>query len=229
MDKQARMFVALEELRRLGFVPGSILDIGAYTGEFSEAVRSIFPDAFILMIDALKETEATLAATCKRIGNAEYRLALLGDSERTDTPFYVVNVETHPHLVKTGSSKYEENAVFPHERRSLTQCTLKNLVQPLRRTFQLIKLDVQGAELDVLRGAGEILSDVQVALLELSLVEYNKGAPLIEQVLFALRDMDLVLYDIVGEHRFHGNKLFQIDGLFVRSGSRFRPKPPFHG
>ncbi|MGY3483168.1 hypothetical protein ACVW1C_001051 [Bradyrhizobium sp. USDA 4011] len=81
------MFFALEELHRLGFNPDAILDIGAYTGEFSTAVRSIFPDAFILMIDALEENEGALADTSRRIGNAEYRYALLREMERSQTPF----------------------------------------------------------------------------------------------------------------------------------------------
>lgn len=200
-----------------------------YTGEFSERARSIFPEAFILMIDALEENQTALMETCKRIGNAEYRLVVLGDSENAATPFYVVDSEVHPNLVKTGSSKYKENAVFSFNERTLTQTTLRKLLKPLDRKFELIKLDVQGAELDVLKGAGEMVSDVEVAIVELPIVDYNQGAPSIDQVLSELRQLNLVLYDIVGDHRWHGNRLFQIDGLFVRPDSGFRPKPPFHG
>ncbi|SEE50500.1 FkbM family methyltransferase [Bradyrhizobium erythrophlei] len=223
------MFSALGELHRLGFNPSAILDIGAYTGEFSTAVRSIFPDAFILMIDALEENQGALADTSSRIGNAEYRHALLGETEQSQTPFYVVDTNMDPRLVKTGSSKYRENAVFPFIERSLTQTTLKSLVRPFGKRFSLVKLDVQGAELDVLRGFGDFISDIEAAVIELPIVEYNRGAPSIDQILSELRQMDLVLYDIVDEHRFQGNRLFQIDGLFVRSDSIFRPQPPFHG
>jgi len=60
----------------------------------------------------------------------------------------------------------------------------------------------------------------------MSLVEYNKGASLIDVMLGELRRMDFVLYDIVEEQRY-GGRLFQLDGLFVRPTSRFRPQPPF--
>ena len=76
---------------------------------------------------------------------------------------------------------------------------------------------------------GDELSKVEVILMEISLVEYNKGAPLIHVVLNELSVMGFVLYDVVEEHRHLGGRLFQIDGLFVRPTSRFRPHPPFWG
>jgi hypothetical protein len=79
----------------------------------------------------------------------------------------------------------------------------------------------------VLRGLGRQLSKTEVILMEMSLVDYNKGAPLIDVVLSELSGMDFVLYDIVEEHRDPGGRLLQLDGLFVRPTSRFRPHAPF--
>jgi hypothetical protein len=74
---------------------------------------------------------------------------------------------------------------------------------------------------------GRQLSKTEVILMEMSLVDYNKGAPLIDVVLSELSGMDFVLYDIVEEHRDPGGRLLQLDGLFVRPTSRFRPHAPF--
>jgi FkbM family methyltransferase len=41
------------------------------------------------------------------------------------------------------------------------------------REFDLLKIDVQGAEIDVLRGAGRTLAGVEAIVIELSLLEYN--------------------------------------------------------
>jgi hypothetical protein len=92
-----------------------------------------------------------------------------------------------------GNSYYKENEeVNPDtinyfnetHRRKLRTDTLdavkqsKNFPSP-----DLLKMDVQGAELDVLKGAIETLTSVKHIILELQVVEYNKGAPLRDAVI----------------------------------------------
>ena len=227
MNSHSSMFQGLVRLRDLGFAPIGILDVGAYEGHFSRGARQIFKEAHRSMIDALAEKGPVLADVCREVGNADHLIAMLGEREMETTPFFVANTEVRPDLVKTGSSKFKENANFPMEERALPQRTLGGIVADRGLSFQLLKLDVQGAELDVLRGLGHQLSKVEIILMEMSLVDYNKGAPLIDVVLSELSGMGLVLYDIVEEHRHFGGRLLQIDGLFVRPTSRFRPHPPF--
>jgi len=59
----------------------------------------------------------------------------------------------------------------------------------------LIKMDVQGAELDVLKGAQETIKTAKHIILELQIVEYNKGAPLKDTV---IAYMDSIGYDCLG-------------------------------
>ena len=47
----------------------------------------------------------------------------------------------------------------------------------------MVKMDVQGAELDVLKGMKKTLKTVKHLILELQNVEYNKGAPLRGEVI----------------------------------------------
>jgi FkbM family methyltransferase len=216
LNTDSSMFLGLVRLRDLGFSPTGILDVGAYEGHFSRGVRQVFKAARILMIDALCEKAPVLADVCREVGNAEHLITVLGDKELGATQFFVVNTEMRPDLVKTGSSKYQENADFPMEVRELPQRTLGSILANQCLPFQLLKLDVQGAELDVLGGLGYQLSKVEVILMEMSLVDYNKGAPLIGVVLRELSDMGFVLYDIIEEHRDRCGRLLQIDGLFLR-------------
>jgi len=51
-----------------------------------------------------------------------------------------------------------------------------------------LKLDVQGYELEVLRGGNNLLSKTEVVVLECSLIEYNTGAPLIADVISFMKD-----------------------------------------
>ncbi|OAS27776.1 hypothetical protein A5481_00140 [Methylobacterium platani] len=222
-----RMIEALAALRARGFAPAGLLDIGAHDGHFARAARRIFPDAHILMVDALAEKGPVLARTAAEIGNAAHAIALLGDRETEGTPFFVVDTAARPDLVTTGSSKFRENADFPMEERRVPQRRLDGLVAGRGVPFAFVKLDVQGAEVEVLRGLGDRLAEVEVILLELSLLDYNEGAPLIGEALGALAAMGFVLYDVVDEHRYRDGSLLQVDGLLVRADSPLRPKPPF--
>jgi hypothetical protein len=53
---------------------------------------------------------------------------------------------------------------------------IKNIPLP-----DLIKIDVQGAELDILKGSMKIINNAKFLIVELQHTEYNKGAPLCDQ------------------------------------------------
>jgi FkbM family methyltransferase len=158
----------LLKLKQLGFEPTGILDIGAYEGWFAQSVRSIFPDAYILMADAIAEKAPILDRVRATIGNADYVISLLGAHAEDEASFFVVNPGTIGNPIQTGSSKFKENTAFPTEERIIRQTTLEAIVNDTGRTFQLLKLDVQGAELEVVRGLGSKLAMVDVILMELS-------------------------------------------------------------
>ena len=217
---------SLRRLRAKGFAPSGLIDVGAHDGSFARVARRVFPEARIVMIDALEEKGPVLERVADELGNSTHRIALLGEEAKEAVPFFVVDTKTRPDLVTTGSSVFRENTPFPTQARALAQETLAEVLEE-GRTFQFIKLDVQGAELAVLRGLGERLADIEVILLELSLVAYNDGAPLFAAVAAALGSMGFVLCDVVDEQRYRDGLPLQLDGLFVRAGSALRPQPPF--
>ena len=53
----------------------------------------------------------------------------------------------------------------------------------------LLKLDVQGAELDVLAGASRVLEATEFVVMEVSFLEYNKGAPDFRRTIDAMADV----------------------------------------
>ena len=124
---------------------------------------------------------------------------MLFRSSGKEVDFYQNDV--HP----GGNSYYKENEEVNPEtvnyfnethRRRLKTVTLdavrrlKNFPPP-----DMIKMDVQVAELDVLKGAVETLSTVKHVILELQVVEYNKGAPLKDAV---IAYMDTQGFDCLG-------------------------------
>ena len=208
-------------LHKLGFRPTGILDVGAYHGEWTQLVRHYYPEARFLMIEAQPKLESVLKAVAAADPNRiEYRMALLGPERRDAVNFFQMDIP-----ITTGSSLYAEQTLYA---RSVVQLPMVRLDDVARGgKFQLLKIDVQGAELDVLEGAPNTLANVEALFLELSLVEYNKGAPLIADVIAAVKARDFLLSDLYPAVRNSTGSLLQVDAVFLRRDSPLLAKLPF--
>jgi hypothetical protein len=124
--------------------------------------------------------------------------------------------------MESGSSVLEERSGVERKPVKLKQRTLDLVTQDLAGA-DLIKIDVQGYELEVLRGGKETLAKAQAVLIELSLIEVNAGAPLLDEALSFMRAAGFVAYDILEIHRRPlDGAMNQIDVLFVREESPLR-------
>ena len=106
--------------------------------------------------------------------------------------------------------------------------TLDKIVQEnnLKGEF-LIKIDVQGAELDALKGAENILIDTKCIILEVSLFKSFVSGVDIYDVICFMHEKGFVSYDIFGFlYRPYDKALSQIDIIFVEEDGLFRK---FHG
>jgi hypothetical protein len=84
----------------------------------------------------------------------------------------------------------------------------------------LLKLDVQGYELEVLKGTPRPLLSAEVILMEVSLLGVNRGAPLLHEVLRFMNERGFGTYDICSFiRRPVDNALWQSDFLFVKETS----------
>ena len=215
------MSASLRNLQRDGFRPASIIDIGAYHGDWSRMARSIYPDTPIFMVEANPEKELILAAAAREIGRTEYRIALLGSRPAAAVPFNVM---------ETGSSVLPEKTSIPRSTALLSMTTLDALFadDPLLPRPHFLKLDVQGYELEILSAGEDVLASTQAVLLEVALLEYNEGAPLFSEVVAFMQARGLVVYDICGcLRRESNNTLYMTDLLFVQQDSPLRSRKPF--
>ena len=89
------------------------------------------------------------------------------------------------------------------------------LMDELKLSPDLIKLDVQGAELQVLAGATRSMKAAQAVMMEGSLIELQKGQALLSDLIEFMKGHDFALYDIMALwHR-------PLDGALCRAISCF--------
>ena len=208
------MAETLDHLVRLGFEPMSVIDVGVGHGTFVLYER--FPRAHYLLIEPLEEFRPVLEEIARRY-DAEHVLAAAGD--RDDT----VQINVHSYL--EGSSllveKGRHDDVVPRTVPMVSLdavCRTRRLAAPY-----LLKVDVQGGELQVLAGAGEVLTQAEVVILEVSLFQFVEGGPQFADVVAYMKDRGFVVYDIGGGYtRPLDGALAQVDLTFVKEGGFFR-------
>jgi FkbM family methyltransferase len=207
---------SLANMRRLGFRPARIVDIGAYKGEWTVLTRGIFPEAAFLMLEAQESQREALEQVKGPNGSSvKYRIALLGAENRDGVFFNVCD------LAPTASSVLPAQGGAPPR---LVKCKMETLDSLLSsegfRKPDFIKIDVQGYELEVLKGGGEALAAAEAVVMEVSLLELYKGSPLMREVIMFMQERGFQCYDIpVLMRRPSDRVLWQVDMIFVKAGS----------
>ena len=124
-----------------------------------------------------------------------------------------------------GSSIFEEQTSHKRKIEEIISTTLhQELPFNLKnQSNNLIKLDVQGAELKVLDGLKELINFFEIIILEVSLHNYNKNSPLFNDVMTYMNNKGFRLYDLFDLKRLGDNESFliQSDCIFVRNNSNF--------
>ena len=202
-------------LAQLGFRPRGILDIGAYEGTWTRMVANVFPGVPILMIEAQEEKRQALDGVRNDVPLVDYAICLLGDKDGAEVSFNVM---------ETGSSIYSENSDAPRRNCRLRMRALDAVLEERPQLSEplFVKLDIQGAELDCLRGGKVALESAEIVQLEVALMTYNLGAPEAIDVFQFMADHGFVVYDICGFVRPEPSYLAQIDVLFARKDSPLR-------
>ena len=207
----------LRSMKARGFDPRFGIDIGAYDGQWTLSFQREFPDCRMLMIEAMEGKADRLRQVSDQSGGAiDYRIAVLG--ARHGEPVRWIEMDS-------GSSALEEHSRYPRSATTRTLSTLDALLGPDAPRVDFMKLDVQGYELEVLRGATRVMGQAHAIYMEVSLVPVNDGCPLIHEVLQFMDAHSFRLLDFCSQNRRKDGTLWQTDLMFVRSGTPLVPDP----
>lgn len=233
---RSSMLGSLLQLKQLGFKPETVIDVGAALG--TAPLYTAFPESRHFLIEPLAENEQYLAKLCKKLGNAEYIIAAAAKESgyvdirvsRTLVWSSIVdssegNNETSSKLKPNSWLKQGEvlRATEEPKSRRIPAITLDELCQERNLSGPyLIKVDVDGTEVDVLAGAVRILQETEYVIVEATLFGQ------IYAVINFMKSQGFVAYDIVDlEYRPLDAALSQVDIAFVNKFGRFRKNARF--
>lgn len=196
----------------------TVLDVGANTGQFATMINTILPEAFIYSFEPLEQCFKLLQQNTEEIESIQcFRFALGYEN---------AHVMMHANEFSASSSILEmadlHKTAFPYTKNSTEEPvevrTLDSLLPQLRlRKNVLAKLDVQGYELNALRGGEEALSQIDILVVETSFYRLYENQPLFDDIYGYLRkrnfkyrgNFDQVMSAADGE-------VLQADAIFTR-------------
>lgn len=209
------MWLRLNVLREKGYFPDTILDIGAQYGNWTRNMKQLYSRAKYVMFEAIPYTEI-----------AQY-------SQKENIPLYTVILNETCKDVEWYEMRNSGDSMFKETSRHFTHCvpsirpsvTLDSIVETtdlIKNSKNIfIKIDCQGAEIPILKGALSILPRTDFILLEIPMFgQYNKNVPTFLEHIQYMDSIGFVPFDMLENH-YIGNYNMQVDMLFIRKQHPF--------
>jgi FkbM family methyltransferase len=197
---------------------GTVIDVGSNRGQFAVFARHRWPNARVLCFEPLPGPREVLTRVADALGNVRvFPYAL--SNEAGERRMHVSRSDDSSSFLVATPRQLE---AFPDTREVEEQVVEVRRLQDLISEEDvsppvLMKVDVQGAELDVLRGASGLLGAVRDILVECSLVELYAGQPLLDDAILFAREQGFRLIGLSAPSRASDGTPLQCDVLFSRA------------
>ena len=196
---------------------GSVVDIGANRGQFTLLMAGLRPEAAILAFEPLAEPYRKLIEVTSSLPNVEAVQSAIGPL-RASLPMNVSKKDDSSSLLPITELQQQ---IFPdtgHERtEDVRVAPLGDFIEGREMARpSLLKIDVQGYELEVLNGAREDLERFDVIYVEASFMQLYEGQPLADEVIDALHAEHFRLAGVHNPIHAPDGRAVQADFLFER-------------
>lgn len=204
------------------YYPEVILDVGVANG--TPALYEVYPSSHFILFEALDEYLPQIQKLKNDLPKVDIEMCAVGAKNEK------CKINVHPDFM--GSSLYmemEDSAVNGYTREiSVKKLDTFNKKYNLNNQSILLKVDVQGAEIDVLNGAKSFLNQIDIIILEVSFFDFFNNNIEFSDVVLYMKKYNFVVYDMFGFlNRPLDESLAQVDIAFVKKDSFFRSKQYF--
>ena len=195
--------------------PKVIYDIGAFSGTWTLLAKAIFPNSEVHAFEPLASLASDFSERTGHVAGV-YRHPVAIGSTRGRLPLQLANALDCSSLLKIGA---EQTRQFHVTSAGTEMVDVERLDEYVGRNGlplpNLIKLDVQGFELEALRGADECLKAAYAVISEVSFIELYQGQCLFGDIVEFLKDRKF-LTRAFSVATSLGRPLIQTDVLFQK-------------
>jgi FkbM family methyltransferase len=211
-----------QRLKNFGYVPEIIFDIGASNSGWSYYINKVLPEAKFYLFEPLIDYSTDYRELISEILRVYpsfhlYKYALGEISGQATMNIFADMVSSS--VLEIGETTQTTTPV------TVQMLTLDNAIAQLGLPYpQVIKIDTQGSELSILKGAVKTLSKVDVLFIECWLYRgYGKKTPLLTEIADWLLSFNFRLWDVADAYRNQEGVLTTLDCIFVNSKAGISP------
>jgi FkbM family methyltransferase len=200
----------LEDVRARGLEPRLIFDVGASDGAWTRLLEPVFPSARVVLVEPRPNMQAALTEFCRTRAHCTVVPCAAG---ATPGEAILTDWETGSTLLPIAAGSAPQISVRVE---TLDNIAARNGVP------EIVKLDVEGFELEALRGAQQLLGKTELFIIELALWKFAER-PMLGDVARFMEAHNYWVYDIAGVIRrpFDG-AVGLVDVCFAREGGLLR-------
>ena len=216
----------LQSLREKGFNPECIFDIGGSDGSWTRKVQSVFPSTQFHLFEPLADIAGAYTANLESFVSANSNVHLHKVAVGRENGSLLFN---HREENPSASTAIEVGNKSRYQQVEVPLVTLDSLIGTKTPVPNMLKIDIQGGELNVLRGCVSNLASIEVLLLETWLSRgYGQSTPMIHELMNFLLPFGFFMFDVGDCWRNANGSLISQDFYFVNERSEMASDYSFY-
>lgn len=209
-------FEILTNLKQIVSELDLIIDVGANSGQFTKASNYFYPTAQIYTFEPLEDHFLKIQQTFSKMQSIKVYNLAIGNEEG----FISFNKNKYGH-VSSILDISEENKYYPQDQIEKIDVKITSLDTFFKETpipnATLIKLDVQGFELEVLKGAVTLIQKVKYIIIEANLETLYTNQPTFTEVNSFLNANGFEVCGMLDFNLGSKNKYIEVDLLYKKA------------